>query len=193
MNDLPNHWAPALQALAYWIAYKQQYYSNSLLPEGAIVAELTQLLSSNIENGLRVECEKMYKELDDTILDGGRADIIIGKKGKLKDKKGSKITKDDIREVVEVKRYEGSFDRLVKDMEKLNALNITWVDVRKYLVVVGQKKLPEKIFTVKYNVKRNNIYTGNGTFKAIPRIGKKAYPTKKKSTSGAYAALIEIL
>src|SRR4030042_2856517 len=193
MNQIPNHWAPALQALAYWIAYKQQYYSNSLLPEGAIVAELTQLLSSNIDNTLRVECEKMYKEIDSTIEDGGRADIIIGAKGNLKDKKGSKISKETIHEVIEVKRYEGSFNRLVKDMEKLSALNIDGNEGRKYLVVVGQKKLPGKIFNDKHNVKRKNIYRGEGDFQAIPRMGKKAYPTKKESTSGAYAALIEII
>lgn len=193
MNELAKHWGPSLQALAYWVAYKQQYYANSLLPEGAIVAELTQLLSSNIDSGLRVECEKMYKEIDYTIKDGGRADIIIGAKGKLKDKKGSKISKDELHEVIEVKRYEGSFNRLVNDMEKLSVLNINGTDVRKYLVVIGQKKLPEKIFKDTHNVIRKNIYTGDGSFKAIPRIGKKAYPTKKESTSGAYAALIEII
>lgn len=193
MADLSNHWASALQALVYWVAYKQQYYSNSLLPEGAIVAELTQLLSSSVDNSIRVECERMYKDIDSTIEDGGRADIIIGAKGKLKDKKGSKVSKDDIHEVIEVKRYEGSFNRLIKDMEKLSVLEIKGTAVKKYLVVIGQKKLPEKIFKNTHNVIRKNIYTGEGCFEAIPRIGKKAYPTKRKSISGAYAALIEII
>lgn len=193
MNELANHWGPSLQALAYWIAYKQQYYANSLLPEGAIVAELTQLLSSNIDNSMRVECEKMYKEIDNTITHGERVDIIIGTKGTLADKKGSKISKENIHEVIEVKRYEGAYKRMIKDMEKLSALNIEGTDGRKYLVVVGQKKLPDKIFNNTQNVKRTNIYQGDKQLQAVPRLGKKAYPTKKESTSGAYAALIEIL
>ena len=72
-------------------------------------------------------------------------------------------------------------------------VKIAVTSVKKYLVVIGQKKLPVKIFKDTHNVKRKNIYTGDRYFKAIPRIGKKAYPSKKESISGAYAALIEII
>jgi hypothetical protein len=196
MNELANHWGPSLQALSYWIAYKQQYYRHHLLTEGAVVGELTQLISANIDSSLKLECESLYKQFDANFPDSKQCDLVIGKKTtrnstKIK-KRYPKLNSDEILEAIEVKRYEGDFKRISKDFEKIYDLRKANPKAQLFTLVVGQKQLPIEIFTDSYNVRKSNIYSGSMSFKAIPRLGKKAYATKKKSDLGIYSVLIEI-
>ena len=197
MNELPKHWHSTLQGLSYWIAYKRQYFSRHLLPEGAIVAELTQLLSANIETGMKIECERMYKSFGYKEFGQGRMDIAIGKitdTEKAKAKKGKRrSTIDELHEMVEVKRYEGDKKKLFKDMEKLALVSDENNEVRKFLVVVGQNKLPDLFFTDKHKVRTGNVYDGENEVEAHPRSGKKAYSTKKDGVKGTFSVIIEII
>lgn len=193
MKDPPPHWSRVLQGLAHWIAYKSQYFDGHLLPEGAIVAELTQLLSSKISSVSKIECERMYKTLYKTSapknLNNRRADIVIGEKPK---NKGIHIAK--VGEVIEVKRYkEGSFKKIESDFEKLAMLKGINKNVRLFQVIVGQKKVPKKLFNEKHNLFTRDIYHTKNGLKVKLRLARKSYGTKRSGNFGVYAVLAEVL
>lgn len=196
MKDVPKHWNSVLQALTYWIAYKQQYYRHHLLTEGAIVGELTQLIWSNIDSSMKLECESLYKQFDTSIPDSKLCDLVIGK-GTIRNTtkisgKYPKLNSEEILEAIEVKRYEGSFERITADFEKIYELRKGNPQARLFTVIVGQKELPYRVFTDSYNVKKSNVYNGPLKFEAKPRLGKKAYSTKKHNDLGVYSVLIEV-
>lgn len=192
---IPKYWNEILQGLSYWIAYKKQYFKDHLLTEGAIVAELTQLLSAKIESNMRIECERMYKEINPQIIDQSRVDILIGKKtnDKYKNGKIKKLMPNELLEIIEVKRYEGDWKKVEVDFEKLFKLKKNLPNTRLFQIVVGQEKLPDKIFNSKHNLMRRSIYNGNVELKTLPRLSKKAFSTKKESEKGVYSILIEII
>lgn len=198
MKDVPIHWHSVLQALAHWVAYKKEYFYGHLLPEGAIVAELTQLIAANINEGQRLECERMYKDFDSSINGQARADIVIGSKPvRTEEEKKSHVKKmmslDDLAEVVEVKRYEGNFIKTQEDFEKLAQLKVNNPGLRLFQVVVGQRSLPVKLFTKAHSLHRKNLYDGNLGLDVRARLAKKAYCSKKSVTSGVFAVLLEVV
>lgn len=193
-NKPPQYWERVLQALVYWIAYKNQHFSKHLLTEGAIIGELTQQLSAKTDAKQDIECEVMYKHFIDSKNDTTRTDIIIGNKPlRLPTNKKSNINTQNVTDIVEVKRYEHNIKNIYKDLEKLAELKETSNKLRLFLIVIGQKKLPEELFTKYHNVRRKNIYNGTTKLKAHPRMGKKAYGSKRKSENGVFAVLIEVL
>jgi len=133
----------------------------------------------------------LYKELDPAIKDNTRADIIIGTLKKV-GKKTERINKY-IHSVIELKRYENSKQLIQNDFEKLWELRKKLPQLRLFEILVGQGKLPDKLFSESYNINRNSIYEGKLKFKAIPRMGKKSFNTKKELNSGNYAVLIELV
>ena len=186
MNNPPKHWSATLQAMAHWVAYKKQYFNGHLLLEGAIIAELTQLLSAKLDFPLRLKCEMMYREIFDQITDQTRTDLVIGK---------NENDKFIIKEVIEVKRYEvnkkvDNFDKIQEDMEKLYLLSKIANCPRLFLVVIGQHKLPSKLFGELKGMKRSNVYEGQLPFEAKPIMSRKAI---NKSDHGAFGLLIEIV
>jgi len=50
MKEVPHYWQRVLQGLAHWISYKKQYYSGRLLTEGAITAEVSQLIAAHLDD-----------------------------------------------------------------------------------------------------------------------------------------------
>jgi len=197
MNDVPAHWGNVLQALAHWVAYKKEYFHGHLLPEGAIVAELTQLLSAKIDVKQKLECERMYKEFDSSIKTTIRADIVIGDKpAKLKDMQGGvqkHIHLEQLTEVIEVKRYEGRWDKTLADFKKLARLKGIKSDLRLFQVIVAQQRLPEKLFNKKYRIFTKNICPETDGLNVRARMSKKAYFSRKSETNGVFAVLVEVL
>lgn len=185
MHDVPKYYAPVLQAITHWVAYKREYFHNHLLPEGAIVAELTQLLSAKIDFKHRIDCEVMYKDIDNSIAKSIRADITISK---------TVDGKEPQKDVVEVKRYENKddFNKILDDSEKLAILSKS-PNIRLFQIVVGQRKQPTELITSNNNAKKGNLYKRGKDIDVRARICKKAYScTKKDTASGVYALLLEI-
>jgi hypothetical protein len=185
MIDPPVYYASVLQALTHWISYKREYFRNHLLPEGALVAELTQLLSAKVPSEYRVYCETLYNEIDESILENIRADITV-----------YEVVGDflELRDVIEVKRYESKvdFDKVLKDSKKLSILKAGNPDVRLLQIVAGQKKAPREFLTEAHNAQKKIIFSDNNDFFVKARLSKKAYGTKKSSDSGAFAVLLEV-
>jgi len=192
LKPVEGYWEPVLQALAHWVAYKKQYYSGHLLTEGAIVAELTQLLSAKISDGCRMECERMYKDIHSLCPKGDRlADIVIGNKGMAK----NPLKPSNITDVIEVKRHDGSsgLSNVIKDTDKLNDLRAGRKDIRLWQVVVGQRRVQRWAFNKNLNVYTRNVYSGAKGLDLRPRRGKKAFCTKAKSNNGVFVVLAEVI
>ena len=189
------YWGPALQGLVYWIAYKQQYFDGHLLPEGAIVAELSQLLSVHIPNDKKVECERLYKDLNPSLQKNIRADIIIADKPP-KDSEYStlikKIPASFWTDIIEVKRYEQTYKNIESDSQKLIQLYTDTNSRNLYQVIVGQGELPEEFFTDDFNLRSKNVFTQSDRIDVRCRMSKKAYSTKRKNQKGVFAVLLEV-
>lgn len=58
------YWAEdVLQGIAFWIGHRRTYYRYHPLTEGAITAELCNLLNAKLRNGEQLTCEVMYRKL----------------------------------------------------------------------------------------------------------------------------------
>lgn len=201
-EDIPRYWQKVLQALAYWIAYKKEYFHDHLLSEGAIVAELTQLLSANTDSNQRVECERMYKHFCTSISENIRADIVVGVKPEKtqkekEEKKRKLISLTELTEVIEVKRYETDFKGIEKDFEKLDKLKILKTakpSLRLFQVIVDQNSRPQKLMNENCRLFTRNIYTGHNGLDVRSRLSKRAYSTlNTKAGRGVHVVLLELL
>lgn len=202
VNILPKWVHPTLQGLAFWLAYKKQFYSGYKLSEGAIVGELAQGLSSNINKESELlECERMYKELLGNDEKNIRLDLVIGNKPinesntksnrAAKSDKGKRLTIDDVKFAIEVKRYENGWELIIDDLKRLKKLKDAKSDVRCFLIVACQDERPKKLVSEKFNpinkeLKASLDYVKNRTVK-------KAFYSKKASNKGNFTVLIEVL
>ena len=186
MKDVPKHWEKVLQAAAHWIAYKKQYFDGHLLLEGAIVAELTQLLSAKLDKSMQLKCEMHYKNILGAGKGSKRADLVVGKK---------ESDEFIIHEVIEVKRFEinkkkGNLNEIKKDFEKLSQVTDLNPRPRLFQLIVGQHSLPDVYFNKKKeSMKRKNVYQGNKPINAIPRLSRRAV---NRSGLGGFCLLIEV-
>ena len=161
LKEISHYWQRVLQGTAHWVSYKKQYYAGNLLTEGAIVAEIAQLIATFLPDNEKFECEKMYQELDVFIEDQTRIDIVIGKWKKVDGKKV--LINNHIHSAIELKRYENNWDFIQNDFEKLWRLKRKLKNIRLFVVLVGQGKLPKKLFSDSFNIKRNNIVVSLNT------------------------------
>lgn len=194
MNDVSPHWEKVLQGLSHWVAYKKQYFDAHSLPEGAIVAELTQLLSAKLPNNLIVECERYYKDFYGSDNEN-RVDICIGEKpSKGEFKYGRRVQLDGLKEIIEVKRLNNDFSPVRKDFNKVYDLKCKLIpkfEIKTYVLVVGQNGLSEYLFKGSNTLKRDLSKEGSN-FEAKTKMTKKAYNTSKLAMHVSYAALIEV-
>jgi hypothetical protein len=178
VNEEKPYWTDTLlQGLAYWVGYKNQLYPFHPLTEGAIVGEAVALLKNSFKLGEILECEKMYKDLGADGFGAKRADLVITKA------ENEKI-------VVEVKRYSPSLGKIEQDFERLAMFNFQHPQTRCFLLVVSQKKKPEKFVTEEGNAKKAKI--SNNTYVTTVRRVCKASASFKNVGSAHYACLIEV-
>ncbi len=187
---LPKWCAPTLQGLAYWLAYKKQFYNGYTLSEGAIVGELAQGINSNIDKQNEVlECERMYKELSPSIKGQTRLDLAIGDISEGKRGKTLKVT--TLKFALEVKRYENGWNLILEDLEKLKELHRQNEAIKCFLIVASQDCRPDKLVSDKNHPIEKYLKSDLG-FATKVRTVKKAFSSKRKSDNGNFVVLIEI-
>ncbi|WP_149304913.1 hypothetical protein [Pareuzebyella sediminis] len=189
-SPLPNWCAPTLQGLAYWLAYKKEFYNDYKLSEGAIVGELAQGINSNIDNHNEVlECERMYKELSPCIKGQTRLDLAIGRKSK--GTRGKSLNIETLKYALEVKRYENGWNLILEDLNKLKELHSQNKLIRCFLIVASQNYRPVKLVSDK-NHPIEKFLKSELNFETKVRTVKKAFSSKRKSDYGNFAILIEL-
>jgi len=179
---LPNWVEPSIQGLTYWIGYKKQLYVSGILNEGAIVSELATLINSNLKEGEKIKCEDYYREMSDEIISEERADIAIYNKKKLQ-------------YLIEVKRSDSRQSLINNDFIKLCKLKSIYTDVRCFVLLVCQGKIPQFYVSddgVADGIKYPIIDT-KFSKKAV-RVCKSTSSFKEESLLKAnYAILIEVI
>lgn len=185
MSDMKeiDYWVyPLLQGTAYWLGHSRMYYSDHLLKEGAIVAEAVKLIHSNLKSDEELNCEKMYKDFMDSQKgkrDFGqkRADITISKGSNLK-------------HIIEVKRSVAFKTEIKKDLNRMAIAKTFIPDVRTFLLLVSEKKLPDEYVSEDGYAKTRRFDLEEGYFK-VRRVCKAASSFKKKKSAN-YSCLIEV-
>ena len=189
MEKLPEWFEPTLQGLAYWLAYKKQFYNGYTLSEGAIVGELAQGINSSIKKTQVLECERMYKELSHNLDGQTRLDLAIGNISN--GGKGKTLKANNLKYALEVKRYENGWSLILDDLKKLKELSNQNEDTRCFLIVVSQDSRPIKLVSNK-NHPINTALKSDLDFVATVRTVKKAFSSKRESDNGNYVTLIEL-
>lgn len=195
LSDLPDWMEPTLQGLAFWLAYKKQFYNGYTLSEGAIVGELAQGINASIDGTTMVlECERMYKELADDLDGQTRLDLAVGHKSQgKKEKKSKTLDATKLVYAIEVKRYENGWSQILSDIEKLGDLKKKNKDIRCFLIVVSQDLKPEKLVSIKDRPLDRFLNEDlGGRVRTKNRTVKKAFSTKQESQHGNFAVLIEV-
>ena len=144
-KKLPYWSEKTLQGLAYWIGYRNCYYFDHPLTEGAIIAETCSLIYSHLSENERLLAEIMYKNLindksNDLTTNHTRADLVIINTRKYKRKEN---ISNIVNCIIEVKRAEAGKKLIIEDIKRLhNALNYNDnLDVRAFLIVVSQSRI----------------------------------------------------
>lgn len=144
-DAIPNWIDPVLQGLSFWIGHQRAYFSDYPLLEGAITAEMCNLINSKINHKAdgHLYCEVLYRNLVDEI-DQTRADLVIAKTEKYL----SKVNRHDLAEtvstVIEVKRGTTSREEVSKDLRRLARIKYRMPKVRAFLIIVSEGKLPNQ-------------------------------------------------
>jgi len=117
----------ALQGVAYWMGHRRCLYRDYPLSEGALVAEVCNLIYANLPKDLQLLCEVQYSDFVKRdplpkILQGKiRADLVIAEKPAPSDDKPAP------KFVIEVKRASASKSQINADLFRLAvARRLSW-------------------------------------------------------------------
>lgn len=90
--EKPPVWAErALQGITYWMGHRRCLYRDYPLAEGALVAEVCNLIHANLPEALQLLCEVQYSSilkrapLPDSLQGRIRADLVIAQKTATRD------------------------------------------------------------------------------------------------------------
>jgi len=145
----------AMQGLCYWVAHRHSYYYKHPLPEGAIVAELANLIEGRLPTGQHLFCEIPYKNIFDhkskvdyfkeSRFSDARMDLLIA---------SEKVSVESVRKhdfghgsntVIEVKRGDTLKAPFFQDLLKLAAVKRLSPNISTFLLLVSENKLPSQL------------------------------------------------
>jgi hypothetical protein len=144
MLEKAPRWAvDALQGITYWIGHRRCIYPHHPMPEGALVAELCNLICANLrtKEHLQLKCEVQYSEILKSKklpakLMNGRADLVV------EEKENKNTGSPTPKFIIEVKRAK-SLRKINEDLQRLAAVRHAHGSVRAFLFVIGEAKRPK--------------------------------------------------
>lgn len=141
-GTLPSWISDVMQGLCYWIGYRRTYYRHHKLVEGAITAELSNLINSKINHDQYIHCEALYKNLGLRFPSGMarnfRLDLLITKSNE----KNIKLFDGDV--AIEVKRGVAPKKEILEDLRWLLMLKRANRNLRTYLLIVSEGEPPKQ-------------------------------------------------
>jgi hypothetical protein len=167
-------------------------YRNYPLAEGALVAEVCNLIYANLEDRFHLLCEVQYSTLihrDErpTVLsERARADLVVVEKALGGD--GEPTPKF----IIEVKRASAPLAQINSDFRRLAAVREVRPDVRTFMFLVSEASRPAKFVTDSgVSVRgKQEIPDSEGHYR-VRRTWKAAHAYTKKDRA-QYACLIEV-
>jgi hypothetical protein len=143
-NPLPIWIRKSLQGLTYWIGHKRSLYSGYPLRESALVAELCALISSNLDDGMIMECEVMYsevargQELPQAVSERARADLVIFERAT------NKFNRKVPKFIIEIKRASVPAAEIDRDLRRLASISMVLPTCRVMLFVIAESGRPKR-------------------------------------------------
>ena len=187
-----------LQGLAFWIGHRRSLYHSYPLSEGALVAEVCNLIQANRPTGMVLLPEYEYRKLvpKNTIIPEvakkARADLVLFHKSTERPSRSDNISLN-VRLVIEVKRGSADNAKIDEDLRRLyNYLCVSNNDARALLFVISESRPPNRFVSGGKAVRRKiTIKNCDGHF-LVRRTLKAARSLCKKETAH-YVCLIEAI
>jgi len=185
----------ALQGVAYWVGHRQSLYSRHELSEGALTAEICNLIHANLQHPYLLRCEKLYRtflprdvRLPDKIAPNARADLSVWER--FEDKNGRYRPRP--RYVIEVKRASATRKRIDEELQRLAAVVERNERIRGFLFVIGERRRPDRFVSEEGEAKKKRIRVDGFSSKySVLRVWVATRSFKDKDRAH-YACLIEV-
>lgn len=186
-------WAErALQGITYWIGHRRCLYRHYPLSEGALVAEVCNLIHANLPDKHSLLCEVQYSSLihrdekPTELTVRARADLVVAEKAKNPEDEATP------KFIVEVKRAAAPKAQIGADLRRLSAVRGIRPDIRTFLFVISEAQRPTRFVDEdgKSVLGRQAIPQSEGHFR-VRRTWKAAHAYTKRDRA-QYACLIEV-
>jgi hypothetical protein len=182
----------ALQGVTFWIGHRRCLYKQYPLAEGALVAELCNLIHANLRDSYVLSCEVQYTELlagnprPGILTQRARADLVISEKPE--DKNGEPTP----RFIIEVKRASAPASQIDADLQRLAAVRKTHPGIRTFLFLIAEAHRPKRFVDEdgKSKTGKHSIPGSTGYYR-IRRTLKAAHAYTEVG-SAQYACFLEI-
>jgi hypothetical protein len=194
--EIPPIWfRKSLQGLAYWVGHRCSIYSGWALSEGALVAELCNLIHAHLSDAYTLRCEVSYpnflKKSYSHIGDKARVDLSVWRT--VTDRDGKKRSRP--RFAIEVKRAKSAKGRIDEDLQRLAAIAEESTGIRAFLCVVSEKHLPDRFVSSQGNRKLEPvpIVGTKSSYQVISVVKAAASFNRERIDQAHYCCIVEVL
>lgn len=192
LQHYPSWTREALQGVTYWIGHRRCLYRNYPLSEGALVAEVCNLIYANLPEDLELLCEVQYSKFvagDDLpeVLKGRiRADLVVAEKANHED------AEPIPRFIIEVKRASAPNAQINADLSRLAAARRVCHDIRAFLFIISEAQRPKRFVNKEGHsiLGQHNIPKSDAHYR-VRRTWKAAHAFTKRERA-QYACLVEV-
>jgi hypothetical protein len=192
LNKQPRWAQRALQGGAYWMGHRRCLYRDYPLAEGALVAEVCNLIYANLPENLQLLCEIQYSSfVNDAplprILQGRiRADLVVAERP-------ARSGADPVPKfIIEVKRASSPQALITADLQRLVAARRLCPDIRAFLFVISEAKRPKRfVHREGRSLGGKHVIPNSDGYYRVRRTWKAAHAFEKRDRA-QYACLIEV-
>lgn len=183
----------ALQGITYWVGHRQSLYRGYHLSEGALVAELCNLIYANLPKEFKLRCEVQYSDIVAPAplpekLRGRqfRADLAIFDRSAGRDKEPTP------RFVIEVKRAAAPQQQIDDDLDCLAEFHKQFPNIRPLLVVISESRRPKQFVTQNGHSIRKRKAIGDTGYESSVILTRKAAHSYGKRDKVHYACVVDV-
>lgn len=193
LNKYPSWIERALQGITYWIGHRRCFYRSYPLSEGALVAEVCNLIHANLPDALSLMCEVQYskilrvQKMPEKLPKKARADLVVF------EIKASPNDEPTPKFIIEVKRASAPKEQINTDLQRLSEAGKILRNVRTFLFVISEAQRPSQFVDKEgksSNLRKQVIPQSEGHFR-VRRTWKAAHAFNKRERA-QYACLIEV-
>lgn len=203
LDSCPTWSQKALQGLVFWIGHRHSLYPNYPLGESALIAEICNLIFTNLgSQNLRSQevllCERQYTQLmppgtwPSRLGLKSRADLVLVHGLTHAQAEQQKSLVNHISFVIEVKRASSARGQIDQDLKRLATFKGANPHARAFLFVVSEVRRPKRFVSSNGKaIRRTTTISGTSSHYKIRRVCKAAASFNGKESAN-YACIIEV-
>jgi hypothetical protein len=185
LEKTPLWAATALQGITYWIGHRRCLYRHYPLAEGALVAEICNLIQTNLPDQLVLNCEVQYTKLlpgmarPNILTQRARVDLVVGEKPR------QRGHQPRVKFIIEVKRASAPWAQINSDLVRLAAVRGAHPGIRPFMFIIAEADRPSCFVNehgvsrkAKHSISPSGHYRVRGTWKAahaFSKVGRAQY------------------